>query len=66
MRLPAILAVFPVSKTTWYAGMAEGRYPQSVKISGKATAWRAEDIRGLIERTGSSRARPAAAPQAAP
>ena len=48
LRLPQVLKVFPVSKSTWWAGVKEGRYPQPVKLSPKMTAWRVEDIRALI------------------
>jgi prophage regulatory protein len=50
VRLPAVLRVIPVSKSTWWAGVKTGRYPQPVKSLGKrVTCWRAEDIRRLIE-----------------
>ena len=58
VRLPQIIGdkrqpgVFPVSKTTWWQGIKDGVYPQPVKLSPRCTAWRAEDIRALIERTG--------------
>jgi prophage regulatory protein len=29
-----------------------GRYPQGVKLSPRVTAWRASDIRALIDRLG--------------
>lgn len=48
VRLPAILKVFPVSRSTWWAGVKDGRYPQPVKLGLKITAWRVEDIRALI------------------
>lgn len=52
VRLPQILAVFPVSKSTWWAGVASGRYPQPVRtLARRVTAWRVSDIRALIERT---------------
>jgi len=51
LRLPQVLAVFPVSKSTWWAGVRTGRYPAAVKLSARTTAWRAEDIRALIETT---------------
>ena len=47
-----IPAVIPVSKTTWWQGVRSGRFPKPVKLSGRTTAWRAEDIRELIERLG--------------
>lgn len=47
---PPIPAIIPVSKSTWWAGVKSGRYPQPVRTLGlRITAWRAEDIRALIE-----------------
>lgn len=48
VRLPTILAVFPVSKSTWWAGVKEGKFPQPVKLTQRTTAWRVEDIKALI------------------
>jgi prophage regulatory protein len=46
---PPIPATIPVSKSTWWAGVASGRYPQPVRTLGsRITAWRVEDIRALI------------------
>lgn len=49
MRLSQVLAVFPVSKSTWYQGIIEGKFPKPVKISPRCTAWKSEDIRTLIK-----------------
>ncbi|MBI3480337.1 MAG: AlpA family phage regulatory protein [Nitrosomonadales bacterium] len=49
VRLPQILAVFPVGRSTWWNGVKSKKYPQPVKISPRCTAWKAEDIRALIE-----------------
>jgi len=49
LRLPEVLRLYPVRKSTWWAGVRSGRYPKPVKLGARATAWRAEDIRGLIE-----------------
>lgn len=48
IRLPDVLKVYPVSKSTWWAGVKEGKYPKPVKLGLKITAWRVEDIRALI------------------
>jgi prophage regulatory protein len=48
VRLPNILKVFPVSKSTWWAGVKEGRFPKPVKLSEKISAWKVEDIKELI------------------
>ena len=50
VRLPEILAVIPVGKTTWWEGVKNGRYPKGVKLSARVTAWDVEEIRELIER----------------
>jgi hypothetical protein len=47
---PPIPAVIPVSKSTWWQGVKDGRFPKSVKLGPRTTAWRVEDIRALIER----------------
>jgi predicted DNA-binding transcriptional regulator AlpA len=48
---PPVPAIIPVSKSTWWQGVKDGRYPQPVRSLGqRITVWRAEDIRRLIER----------------
>jgi predicted DNA-binding transcriptional regulator AlpA len=41
--------LIPVSKSTWWQGVRSGRYPRAIKLGPRTTAWRAEDIRALIE-----------------
>jgi predicted DNA-binding transcriptional regulator AlpA len=45
LRLPQILAVFPVSKSAWWEGCRTGRYPKPVELGPRTTAWKAEDSR---------------------
>jgi prophage regulatory protein len=45
---PPIPAIIPVSKSTWWNGVKDGRFPRPVKLGPRVTAWRAEDIRSLI------------------
>lgn len=48
---PAIPALIPVSKSTWWAGVRSGRYPKPTRALGdRITAWNVADIRALIER----------------
>jgi predicted DNA-binding transcriptional regulator AlpA len=52
VRLSQILAPtgpIPVSKSTWWQGVKEGRFPQPSKLGPRTTVWRAEDIRALFE-----------------
>lgn len=45
---PPIPPIIPVGKSTWWAGIKSGRYPQAIKLSDRVTVWRVEDIRALI------------------
>jgi prophage regulatory protein len=46
---PPVQALIPVSKSTWWAGVKNGRFPKPVKLGPRTTAWRVEDIRNLID-----------------
>lgn len=52
LRLPEVLEIFPVSKSTWWAGVRDGRFPRPVKLSARCSAWAAEDIRALLKQLG--------------
>lgn len=47
-KLPQVLKVIPVSKSTWFRGIAAGKYPKPVKIGTRSSAWRVEEIRECI------------------
>ncbi len=49
LRLPGVLQLIPVARSTWWEGVRTGRFPAPVKIGG-VTAWRVEDIHALIAR----------------
>lgn len=52
VRLKSILAPagpIPVSASTWWQGVKDGRFPQPLKLGRATTVWRAEDIWDLIE-----------------
>jgi len=49
VRLKTILEHIPISSSSWWAGVATGRYPQPLKLGEFTTVWRAEDIRELIK-----------------
>lgn len=46
---PPIPPIIPVARSTWWAGVKSGRFPQPVKLGPRTTVWRASDIRQLIE-----------------
>lgn len=51
VRLKQILppGPIPVSKSTWWAGVKDGRFPKSTKLGKGTTVWKAEEIRALYE-----------------
>lgn len=48
--IPLTPPIIPVSRSTWWQGVKNGRYPAPVRLSTRTTAWRVEDIRALIDR----------------
>ncbi len=45
---PPISPIIPVGRSTWWAGVKSGIYPQPIKLSPKVTVWRVEDIHDFI------------------
>jgi prophage regulatory protein len=48
IKLPQVLARYPVSRSSFLAGVKSGRYPKSVKLGPRSVAWRLSDINKLI------------------
>ncbi len=51
-RLSQILAPkgpIPVSKSTWWQGVKDGRFPKPQKLGPRTTVWLVKDIRALFE-----------------
>ncbi len=49
VRLSSILAPsgpLPISRSSWWAGVASGRYPKPVKLGPRITAWRVTTVTG--------------------
>ena len=57
LRLPQIIgnakrnipALIPVCKSTWWSGVASGRFPAGIKLGPRTTVWSVASIRALIE-----------------
>lgn len=45
--LPALV---PVSASTLWQWVRDGKFPKPVKLSERVTAWRVEDVRAYLER----------------
>jgi prophage regulatory protein len=50
--IPPIQPLIPVSKSTWWQGVKEGRFPEPIKLSARITVWRASEIHGWISQAG--------------
>jgi len=48
IRLPEVLSRVPLSRTRIFELMAEGRFPRSIKLSTRASAWDAAQIEQWI------------------
>ena len=49
LKLPQVLSLYPVSKSSWYAGIKIGIYPQGVKLGARSIAWKASDVQALLD-----------------
>lgn len=52
LRLPQVLQLLPIGRSSFLAGVKEGKYPQPVKLGPSTTCWRACDILNFIESLG--------------
>jgi len=48
LRLAQVLNLYPVGRSTWYAGVKSGNFPKPVKIGCRCSAWDEGDINSLI------------------
>lgn len=48
IKLKSVLQRFPVSRSMWFKGIKDGRYPAGIKLGPRASAWRNSDIDKLI------------------
>ena len=40
----------PISKSAWWLGVSEGRYPQPIKLGPRTTCWRESDILAIVNK----------------
>ncbi|WP_366481407.1 AlpA family phage regulatory protein [Rhodoferax sp.] len=52
LRLPEVLALFPVSKSSLWRFVSEGRFPKPHKLSQKCTAWRLSEVQAHLQKIG--------------
>ena len=49
---PPIQALLPISRSSFLAGVKEGRYPSPYKIGLRGVAWKLSEIEALLENLG--------------
>lgn len=47
IRLPEVLKLLGISRSTFYAGIKAGKYLKPVKIGKRVSGWKMEEIRKL-------------------
>ena len=52
VRIRTILRIFPISRSSWYQGVAVGKFPRPIRLGVRTSVWRVEDIRALIDKFG--------------
>ena len=52
LRLPQVLDLIPLKRTSWLNGVKDGIYPKPIKLGARSVAWRVADIRALVDRLG--------------
>lgn len=50
LRLTQVLEIFPISKSSWWQGCKEGRFPKPIKLGPRTTVWLKEDIENLARK----------------
>lgn len=50
--VPHITERMGISRSSWWKGVKDGKYPQGTKLSPRVTVWRESDIDALIASIG--------------
>ena len=49
LRIKQVLEIIPVSKSTWWAGVKSGRFPEPIRLGSRCTCWRVSDVLRLMD-----------------
>lgn len=61
LNIKEVLAVVRISRSSWYAGIKDGKYPAPVHIGPASPRWKLGDVRKVTEGTYKPAEVPAAA-----
>ena len=50
VRLPVVLKVLSIGKTTWWCGIRDGKFPKPAMMGKRTARWNVKDIRAIIEK----------------
>lgn len=50
VKLPVVLKVLGIGKTTWWCGIRDGKFPRAAMLGTRTARWNVKDIRALIEK----------------
>jgi prophage regulatory protein len=48
LRLSKVLTILPIGRSTWWAGVKSGKFPQPIKLGERTTAWKESDIQQIV------------------
>lgn len=54
LRLRQVLEIIPISKSAWWQGIKEGKYPRGHKLGERTTVWSSAEIQAIVDRLGGS------------
>ena len=49
LRLPQILQLIPIGKSTLWEKVKKGEFPKQIKLEPKISVWKASDVQAYIE-----------------
>lgn len=50
LRLPQVLAIIPISRSAWWQGGKDGKYPKPIKLGPRTSVWKSTEIHALVEK----------------
>lgn len=51
VKLDTICRELCISRSTWYQGVKDGKFPKQIKLTERTSAWKTNEIRELINRS---------------
>ena len=51
-RRRGVRGLLPISASSWWSGVASGRYPKPIKLSARTTCWYAHEVLALAGKHG--------------